>query len=89
MQSKGITCEMQVIMTKDLHRQMHDRYIIAENVTYNVPSPTTVNLGQYSEIKKSTAAVPFDDWWNNTDSIDLIKSWDAINAKREQLSRRF
>jgi len=89
MQAKGISCEMQVIMTKDLHRQMHDRYIIAENVTYNVPSPTTVKLGQFCEIKRTSAQVPFDEWWNNTDSIDLIKNWDAIKAKREQLSKRF
>jgi len=89
LKTKGITCEMQVIMTKDLHRQMHDRFIVAENVTYNVPSPTTVNLGQYSEIKKSSAAVPFDEWWDSTESIDIIKNWDKIKAKREQLSRRY
>ena len=89
LKSKGIQCKMQVIMTKDLHRQMHDRFIIAENVTYNVPSPTTVNLGQYSEIKKSTADVPFDEWWNSTESIDIIQNWDKIMAKRDQLSRRY
>lgn len=89
LKTKGITCEMQVIMTKDLNRQMHDRYIIAQNVTYNVPSPTTVNLGQYSEIKKSTAAVPFDEWWNSTESIDIIQGWDKIKSKREQLSQRY
>lgn len=89
LKSKGVTCEMQVIMTKDLHRVMHDRYIIAENVTYNVPSPTTVNLGQFSEIKKSTAQVPFDDWWNNSESIDIIQNWDKIKSKREQLSQRY
>ncbi len=79
---------MQVIMTKDLHRQMHDRFIVAQNVTYNVPSPTTVNLGQYSEIKKSTADVPFDEWWNSTESIDILQNWDKIKDKREQLSSR-
>ena len=89
LKNKGITCEMQIIMTKDLHRQMHDRFIIAENVTYNVPSPTTVNLGQFSEIKKSTADVPFDEWWNSTESIDIIQNWDKIMAKRDQLSRRY
>ena len=86
---KGITCEMHVMMTKDLNRQMHDRYIIAENVTYNVPSPTTVNLGQFSEIKKSTVAVPFDDWWNSSESVDIIQNWDKIKSKREQLSQRY
>jgi|APSaa5957512535_1039671.scaffolds.fasta_scaffold10568_2 type I restriction enzyme, R subunit len=89
LKSKDITCEMQVIMTKDLHRVMHDRYIIAENITYNVPSPTTVNLGQFSEIKKSTAAIPFDDWWNSLESIDIIENWDKIKLKREQLSQRY
>lgn len=89
MAQKGITCKIQVMMTKDLHRQMHDRFIIAQNVTYNVPSPTTVNLGQYSEIKKSTAQVPFDDWWNSSESIDMIQNWNKIKEKREQLSRRY
>ena len=89
LKTKGITCEMQVIMTKDLHRQMHDRFMIAENVTYNVPSPTTVNLGQYSEIKKTVYQVPFDEWWNSSESIDIIENWDKIKAKREQLSQRY
>ncbi len=89
LQSKGITCEMQVIMTKDLHRQMHDRFMIAENVTYNVPSPTTVNLGQYSEIRKSTSKVPFDDWWNSSESIDILQNWGKIKEKREQIKRRY
>ena len=89
LKTKGITCEMQVIMTKDLNRQMHDRYIIAENVTYNVPSPTTINMGQFSEIIKSTADVPFDEWWNSSESIDIIQNWDKVKAKREQLSRRY
>jgi len=89
MQSKGIVCKMQVMMTKDLHRQMHDRFIIAENVTYNVPSPTTINLGQYSEIKKTSSQVPFDEWWDSTESIDITKNWNKIKAKRDQLSRRY
>ncbi|QUC64378.1 type I restriction endonuclease subunit R [Nitrosopumilus sp. K4] len=89
LKEKGISCEMQVIMTKDLHRQMHDRFMIAENVTYNVPSPTTVNLGQYSEIRKTTSQVPFDEWWNSSESIDILQNWDKIKEKREQLSRRY
>jgi type I restriction enzyme, R subunit len=89
LKSKGITCEMQVIMTLDLFRQMHDRFIIAENVTYNVPSPTTVNHGQYSEIRKTTSDVPFDEWWSNTESIDIIQNWDKIKEKKEQISRRY
>jgi len=89
LKNKGITCEMQVIITKDLHRQIHDRYIIAENITYNVPSPTTVNMGQFSEISKSTVDVPFDEWWDNAESIDIIQNWDKIKSKREELSRRY
>ena len=89
LEKHGISCEMQVIMTKDLHRKMHDRYILSENLKYNVPSPTQVKFGQYSEIKITNADVPFDEWWNDSESIDIIQNWDKVKAKREQLSRRY
>jgi hypothetical protein len=81
MKRKGIEIEFRVISTRELyHKVAHDRYILCKNIKYNVPSVDTVKRGQFSEIKKTTADVPFLDWWNDKNSLDLIKDWQQIQS---------
>jgi len=81
MKASGIDCQLRVITNKDLHYEIHDRIIEGENVVYNVPSASQVNLGQYSEIKKTSNRPPFLDWWNHLENLDMISNWDKIEEK--------
>lgn len=89
MQEIGISCTMKVIMTKNLHRKIHDRFIFAENVKFNVPSIAQLKLGQYSEIFPSQITLPLDEWWDGDETTDVINDWDKIQSKRDSLGRRF
>ena len=89
MKEHEISCHMRVIMTKNLHRKIHDRFIFAENVKFNVPSIAQLKLGQYSEIYPSQITLPLDEWWNGDETADVINEWDKIQSKRDSLRRRF
>jgi hypothetical protein len=50
MKQKGISFEMQLIPTKNTYERVaHDRFIMGENIKYNVASFTTVIRGRFSE----------------------------------------
>lgn len=57
-----------------------DRFIIAENVEYNVPPFTTIVKGKLSEIKRTTNSIPFEDYWNDKDSFDIVRDWTKIKS---------
>ena len=79
MKSKGISLEMRLLSTKDAHnRAAHDRFIIGENIIFNVPSFTTITKGRFSEIKETTNKIPFQDYWNDHDSLDVLKDLSKI-----------
>jgi CxxC-x17-CxxC domain-containing protein len=86
--AKGISVEMRVATTKGAYdRISHDRFIIGENVKYNVPSFSTVAKGGFSEMKKTKNIIPFDDYWNDKEVLDIVKNWAVIkeilrNSKR-------
>ena len=67
---------------------MHDRIIEGENVAYNVPSAKQVNLGQWSEIKKTLNRPPFLEWWNDPGNLDIIANWKEIEQKISELRRK-
>ena len=70
---------MRVILDSELKNSLHDRWLITESGTYNIPSTDTLRVGQYSEIKKTDSQLPFSDWWNQ--SLDLILDWNRIEQK--------
>jgi hypothetical protein len=72
----GIISEMRVMIDTKLASTIHDRWIISNNICFNVPSVDVIERGQYSEIKISDNQPPFDIWWNN--SSDLILDWNNI-----------
>ncbi|MEI6832031.1 MAG: ORF6N domain-containing protein [Candidatus Omnitrophota bacterium] len=61
--SAGIKCELRVISDNKLNADIHDRWIISENLCYNMPSTDTIARGQYSEVKRTVNFPPFDEWW--------------------------
>ncbi len=79
LQKDGISLEMKVVTTKDGHDKVaHDRYLLGDNVKFNVPSFTLVLKGRFSEIKKTENEIPFNEYWNDKDSLDLVKDWEKI-----------
>jgi len=81
MQKKKINCQFRIITNKDLHYDIHDRILEGSNTVYNIPSAAQVNLGQYSEIKKTQNRPPFDLWWSHEDNLDLVSDWNKIQQK--------
>lgn len=79
MKQRGISLEMRLASTKAEYEEIsHDRFLIGQNIKYNVPSFTTVMKGRFSEIKKTNNDIPFEDYWNRKDCLDIIKDWSRI-----------
>jgi hypothetical protein len=64
-----VKCELRVIIDNKLKADIHDRWIISENLCYNMPSTDTVARGQYSEVKRTANFPPFDEWWHKSEDI--------------------
>ena len=89
MKQKGISIEMRLISTKNAYdRIAHDRFIIGGNTKYNVPSFTTVAKGRFSEIKKTTNEIPFMEYWNHKDSLDIVEDWFKIKHILDKTTKR-
>jgi len=64
----GVNCELRVIDSK-LNTDIHDRWIISENLCYNIPSTDTIARGQYSEVKRTANFPPFKERWEKIKDI--------------------
>lgn len=73
--NKGINAEMR-ILTGEKIREIHDRWLITENKTYNIPSINTIQGKQYAEITISPAEKPFNKWWEK--GLDIIEDWNKV-----------
>lgn len=83
MSNKNINCELRVIVDSKIKSSIHDRFLITEFHSYNIPSPDIVARGQLSEISKSgnieELKKEFNDLWNK--SKDIIHEWNYIKEK--------
>jgi len=73
LKNDGVQCELRVIIDNKLKADIHDRWIISENLCYNMPSTDTVARGQYSEVKRTPNLPPFDEWWDKSKDLDDIQ----------------
>lgn len=64
--SNGVKCELRAITDSKLNAAIHDRWIISENLCYNMPSTDTIARGQYSEVKRTANLPPFKEWWERS-----------------------
>lgn len=69
LKNNGVQCELRVIDNK-LGADIHDRWIISENLCYNMPSTDTVARGQYSEVKRTKNFPPFNEWWDKSKNLE-------------------
>lgn len=75
LQERDIESEMKVISGEDA-ADIHDRWLLSENQSYNIPSINTIGRGQYTEISESSTRPPFKDWWNKGHNI--LEDWNEI-----------
>lgn len=73
---RGVKAELRAICNKEILNTIHDRWIISENVCYNLPPINTIYQGQYAEIKITKNVPPFDNWWSK--SYDILVEWQEI-----------
>jgi len=69
LKNNGVKCELRIISDNKLNADIHDRWIISENMCYNMPSTDTIARGQYSEVKRTANFPPFDEWWEKSTDI--------------------
>jgi hypothetical protein len=72
LKTSKVNFEIRGIVDKKISSSIHDRWIISENLCYNVPSTDTVARGQYTEIRQSNNLPPFDKWWRKSKDITKI-----------------
>lgn len=75
MEAQGVTVEMRVLSGETVH-DIHDRWLLAENQAYNIPSINTVGRSQYAEITEAASRPPFMDWWDESD--DILEDWNQV-----------
>jgi len=79
LQRSGIALELKIISTKEAREKVaHDRFLLGDNVKFNVPSFTMIVKGRFSEIKRTENEIPFEEYWKYIESLDIIKDWNKI-----------
>lgn len=71
LKNDNVKFELRVITDRKLKADIHDRWIISENLCYNMPSTDTIARGQYSEVKRTENFPPFNEWWDKSKDILL------------------
>jgi hypothetical protein len=69
LKNSGVRCKLKVISDNKLKANIHDRWIISENLCFNMPSTDTIARGQYSEVKRTANFPPFNEWWEKSRDI--------------------
>ena len=60
---------------------------IADVKSFEIQVQKTIELGSWSSIFPiNKDKVPYDEWWNNPDCVDIIQNWEAVKARKEQLN---
>jgi hypothetical protein len=88
LQSKNVTVSLKVLYDSKLKGSIHDRFIISNNIAFNIPSPDIVARNQLSEITQSNNFKDlldiFNDLWEKTS--DIINDWNDIKNKIEKIN---
>ena len=72
--TRGIECQMRV-MNKEISDEIHDRYLICPNQSYNIVSGDTARRGQVGDISQC-ARPDIERWWES--SYDIFDDWNKF-----------
>ena len=76
MKEKKIHCEMRV-MTKSVFDEVHDRFLISKNKTYNAFSGDTARRDQVAQMNETNEVPEYTKWWDT--SVDIIEHIQKLN----------
>lgn len=80
MDRRGVNSELRVILSGDsTYHQIHDRWILSDSSSWNLPPIDSLYQNQEAEIYKTGNDIPFDKWWGS--GVDIIDEWDKIYAE--------
>jgi hypothetical protein len=75
---RNIECSMK-IMSKEVSDEIHDRYIIGSNVSYNIVSGDVARRGQTGD-NLECSRPDIEKWW--ADSYDVIEDWNKFTTDK-------
>lgn len=79
LQKEKISLELKIVSTRDEHNRVaHDRFLLGNNIKFNVVPFSLLLKGRLSEIKETKNEIPFNDYWIDQDSLDIVKDWNRI-----------
>ena len=88
----GINLDIKVIMDREIFNQLHDRFLISKNETYNFVSYDAIKKGSLSHIApildkniKEEIKKLFRNVWYDFGVKDLILYWNKIIERKERL----
>lgn len=76
MTNRGVESDLRVITDSDQLGKLHDRWILSDGASWNVPPVNSLYRNQEAELHKAASDVSFEDWW--TDAEDIISDWNEI-----------
>jgi hypothetical protein len=83
---KNIKLDVKIAISKRLHKKFHDRFAIGSNTLWSLPpisavfdgSSSTFNQHVAGNITYEQVSKKFDEWWNDSDALDIFTEWDKI-----------
>lgn len=76
MDRRGVDAELRVITDKGRLGKLHDRWILSDGASWNVPPVNSLYRDQEADIYRVTDHRSFDDWWD--DAEEIISDWNEI-----------
>lgn len=76
MNNRDIEAELRVIINTDYLHKLHDRWILSDEISWNVPPVNSLYGNQEAEIYKTNKELKFEDWWDEAQNI--ISDWNEI-----------
>lgn len=92
---RKIKLEVKIAVTKNLHKKFHHRYAIGSNNLWSLPPISAVLEGSSSTFDQNVAgssayeqiSKDYDDWWNDSDALDVFSEWGKIKTVSESFSK--
>ena len=68
-QTRGKQAEFRVITQRSILGSIHDRYILSQNVSFNVLPVQSIELGQWGSLFQTRRPPPFDRYWQGATNL--------------------
>ncbi|MBS1263849.1 MAG: hypothetical protein MAG715_01041 [Methanonatronarchaeales archaeon] len=76
MGNRNIDAELRIMTDVEALDKLHDRWIISDGSSWNVPPINSLYRNQEAELHKVTEDISFDEWWDN--ATDILSNWNEV-----------